>query len=82
MNSSVKSKEEKKYVQLSPDSVLHLAESVGLSNLNPSVARALAEDASYRCRELASVRKGFSGYVILVDQGSISPTFYEQLLRQ
>jgi hypothetical protein len=59
MNSNVKSKEEKKYVQLSPDTVLHLAESVGLSNLNPSVARALAEDASYRCRELASVSKTY-----------------------
>jgi hypothetical protein len=58
MNSN-KNKEEKKYVQLSPDSVCHLAESVGLSNLNPVVARALAEDASYRCRELASVSYSF-----------------------
>lgn len=50
-----KSKEEKKYVQLSPDTVIHLAESIGLSNISPNVARALAEDASYRCRELANL---------------------------
>jgi hypothetical protein len=50
-----KNKEDKKFVQISPDTVCHLAESVGVANLNASVARALAEDASYRCRELASV---------------------------
>jgi hypothetical protein len=52
---SAKGKEEKKFVQISPDTVLHLAESVGIANLSPAVARGLAEDASYRCRELASV---------------------------
>ena len=68
MNSN-KSKEEKKYVQLSPDSVCHLAESVGLASLNPAVARALAEDASYRCRELANV----SCFVLLSVSFSLNP---------
>lgn len=54
-SSSSKNKEDKKFVQVSPDTVGHLAESVGIANLSPAVARALAEDVSYRCRELASV---------------------------
>ena len=56
--SASKAKEEKKYVQLSPDTVSMLAESIGISQngLSANVSRALAEDVSYRCRELATVR--------------------------
>ena len=56
--SASKAKEEKKYVQLSPDTVSMLAESIGISQngLSANVSRALAEDVSYRCRELANVR--------------------------
>lgn len=50
-------KEEKRFFQISPDTVPLLAESIGISGntINPSVSRALAEDVSYRCRELANV---------------------------
>ena len=64
MNSSSKNKEDKKFVQVSPDTVGHLAESVGIANLSPAVARALAEDVSYRCRELASVSSLLSQFKI------------------
>ena len=57
MSASSTKKEEKKYFQLSPDTVPLLAETVGINgnSVGPSVSRALAEDVSYRCRELASV---------------------------
>lgn len=48
--------EEKKYAQISPDSIEALAESVGIANLSLDVSRALSEDVSYRTRELAHVR--------------------------
>ncbi|TRY71984.1 hypothetical protein TCAL_03953 [Tigriopus californicus] len=47
--------EEKRYVQLPPESVHILAETVGIDSLNPNVSRALSEDVSYRTRELAHV---------------------------
>ena len=49
--------EEKRYVQMSPDTVSMLAESIGISgnSLGSNVSRALAEDVSYRCRELANI---------------------------
>ena len=40
--------------QVSPDSVVLAAETVGLAGLAGSVSRALAEDVSYRLREVAS----------------------------
>ena len=48
-------KDDKKYVQMSPDTVSMLAESVGISGIGSNVCRALAEDASYRCRELSQI---------------------------
>ena len=47
--------QERKYVQLSPDSVVLAGESVGITNLPGTVTRALAEDASYRVREVVGV---------------------------
>ena len=55
MMNSNKKEDNKKYVQMSPDTVSMLAESVGISGISGGVSRALAEDVSYRCRELASV---------------------------
>ena len=57
MNTPNSKKEEKRYFQLSPDTVPLLAETVGINgnSISPSVSRALAEDVSYRCRELANV---------------------------
>lgn len=54
---SVHKKEEKKYFQLSPETIPLLAETIGINGntISPSVSRALAEDVSYRCRELANV---------------------------
>ena len=43
------------FVQMSPDSVRVIGETVGVGNMNPNVSRALAEDVSYRVRELAHV---------------------------
>ena len=47
--------EEKKYVQLPPETVQLLSEASGIDNLNPNISRALSEDVSYRTRELAHV---------------------------
>ena len=48
-------KDDKQYIQLSPETVELIAETVGITNLDPSTAIALAEDASYRCREVANI---------------------------
>ena len=53
--SNSKVKDERKYAQISPDTVGLIAESLGLGPLDMKVTRALAEDASYRCRELTNV---------------------------
>ena len=47
------------FVQVSPDSVRVIGETVGISNMGPTVSRALAEDVSYRVRELAHVSDAF-----------------------
>jgi len=43
---------EKKYFQISPESIKLIAETVGYSNIPLSVTKSLAEDTSYRLREL------------------------------
>ena len=50
---------EKKFVQISPDSIQLIAESAGYSNIS-SISKSLAEDISYRLRELIQVRILFS----------------------
>ena len=47
--------QERKFVQLGPDSIVLAGESVGLTNLQGPVTRALAEDVTYRTREVASL---------------------------
>ncbi len=47
--------EERKYVQMAPETVQLLAEASGMDQLAPNVATALSEDATYRTRELAHV---------------------------
>ena len=47
------------FVQVSPDSVNLAGESIGLTNLPGNVTRALAEDVSYRSREVASLASLF-----------------------
>ena len=66
MMNSNKKEDNKKYVQMSPDTVSMLAESVGISGISGGVSRALAEDVSYRCRELASVSRWY--FFILVNK--------------
>ena len=51
-----KGTDEKKYVQFAPETVSIIAESLGIANLNSNISRALSEDVSYRCRELANVK--------------------------
>jgi len=50
-----KNVEEKRFVQIPPENIVMAAESIGISSLNPNISRSLAEDATYRCREIASV---------------------------
>ena len=50
-----KSEGESKYFQISPESIELIAETVGYSNIPPSVSKSLAEDTSYRLRELIQV---------------------------
>jgi hypothetical protein len=51
--------DERCYVQLSPESVINAAESIGISGLSPAAAKALAEDATYRLREIADLCSQF-----------------------
>ncbi len=51
--------EDRKYVQLAPETVMLLAESAGIDHLSPNVATSLSEDATYRTRELAHVSSQF-----------------------
>jgi len=60
--SSVKSPEkglrgdqERRFVQLGPDSITMAAETIGMTSLPGVVARVLAEDTSYRVREVTSL---------------------------
>ena len=46
---------ERRYVQIAPESVTNAAESIAISDLSGPVAKALAEDASYRLREIADL---------------------------
>ena len=47
--------EEKQFIQISPETVDLIAETVGITNLDPNTAIGLAEDASYRCREVVNI---------------------------
>lgn len=47
-----KNEGENKYFQISPESIEMIAETVGYSNIPSSVSKSLAEDTSYRLREL------------------------------
>ena len=46
---------ERRFVQLAPESVAAAGEAIGLTSVAPNVCRALAEDATYRVREVASL---------------------------
>lgn len=48
-------KAETRFVQFSPDSIELIADSAGYPNLSKLVTQSLAEDASYRIRELVQV---------------------------
>lgn len=52
---SEKSKTEKKFIQISPESIELIADSAGFSNLPAVLSINLAEDTSYRLRELIQV---------------------------
>ncbi len=47
--------DDKKYVQLGPETVVNAAESIGITGVPADAAKALAEDASYRLREVADM---------------------------
>jgi TATA box binding protein associated factor (TAF) len=51
--------EERRYVQLAPETVVNAADSIGIGDLSNSVASALAEDATYRLREIADLCSQF-----------------------
>ena len=50
-------RDERCFAKLSPETVELIAESLGIGNLAPAVAAALAEDATYRCRQIANVSR-------------------------
>ena len=66
MESSPRSGEERRYVHLDPETVLNVAESLGISNLGTNVAKELAEDATFRLREVADVCSRFLRHSRLV----------------
>ena len=69
-------REDRKFVALGPETVQLVAETVGVPNLQPTVAAALSEDASYRVREMAHVSSIGPQYP-LKDQGiqrSVKPS--------
>ena len=47
------------FVQVSPDTITLAGESIGLSNIPGNVTRALAEDVSYRTREVTNLASLF-----------------------
>jgi len=47
--------DERRYVQLSPESIVNAAESIGIGDLSAPAAKALAEDTTYRLREIADL---------------------------
>lgn len=59
MESSPRSGEERRYVHLDPETVLNVAESLGISNLGTNLAKELAEDVTFRLREVADVCSRF-----------------------
>lgn len=52
-----KMKLEKKFIQISPESIEVIADSAGYPNLSTILAKSLAEDSTYRLRELIQVFK-------------------------
>lgn len=59
MESTARSAEERRYVHLAPETVTNIAESLGISNLSAGVAKELAEDVTYRLRDIADVCSQF-----------------------
>ena len=51
--------EERRYVHLAPEMINNVAESLGINNLAPGVAKELAEDVTYRLREISDVCSQF-----------------------
>ncbi|KAG8283021.1 Transcription initiation factor TFIID [Homalodisca vitripennis] len=45
----------KKYLVISPDSISSMAETIGIADLSEEVCSALAEDVSYKLREIIHV---------------------------
>ena len=59
MENSSRAVEERRYVHLDPETVTNIAESLGISNLAPGVAKELAQDVTYRLREISDVCSQF-----------------------
>ena len=55
LDQSINNEDEKKFIQISPESIELIAETIGYSNISSSVSKSLAEDTSYRLRELIQV---------------------------
>lgn len=56
-----KPRTEKKFIQISPESIELIADSAGYTNLPEILSKSLAEDTSYRLRELIQVYILFCG---------------------
>jgi len=51
--------EERRYVHLAPETVTNVAEAIGITSLSAGVAKDLAEDTTYRLREIADACSQF-----------------------
>lgn len=49
---------DRKFFQISPESIELIADSAGITNLSRTLSTSLAEDTSYRLRQLIKVKEG------------------------
>ena len=54
-SSSRNDTDNRKFIQISPESIVTIADSVGFFQIPDAVTKSLAEDTSYRLRELIQV---------------------------
>ena len=67
MELSPRSNDDRRYVRVDTDTVLNVAESLGIQGLGAHVAKDLAEDVTVRLRELADVCCRFLRHSRFVD---------------
>jgi len=59
MDNSQRALDERRYVHLAPETICNVAEAIGIGGLSTAVAKELAEDVTYRLREISDVCSQF-----------------------